>query len=73
MTEDEDDLYHFTQDELLGAMQDDLDFTPEQIEANRQFNDGRLFLSEAVRERLLDAFDLGETVDPVIGSSSSRR
>jgi hypothetical protein len=63
---DHDD-YHFTQDELLAAMRDHLSFTPKQIESNRKYHDGRLFLSEDVRERVLDAFDVGETVDPVTG------
>jgi hypothetical protein len=62
-----------TQDELLHFMQNDLDFTPEQIEMNRRHGAGQLFLSEDVTDGLIDcggfegAFEVGVTVCATTG------
>jgi hypothetical protein len=54
------DQFDLTQNELLHAMQNDLDFT-------LQYNNGRLFLSDNVVSGLLDGFEVGVTVCPITG------
>jgi hypothetical protein len=54
-----------TQEDLFSIMEQ-LDFTPQQIEANRQYH-GQLFLSEDALEAFACGLMAGETVCPITG------
>jgi hypothetical protein len=56
---------HYNQGDIASIMEQ-LDFTPQQIEANRQYH-GQLFLSEDTLEAFDCGFMIGETVCPTTG------
>jgi hypothetical protein len=56
---------YYTQEDIAGIMEQ-LDFTPQQIEANRHHH-GQLFLSEDTLEAFDCGFMVGETVCPTTG------
>jgi hypothetical protein len=56
---------HYTQGDIASIMEQ-LDFTPQQIEANRQYH-GQLSLSEDTLEAFACGFMVGETVCPTTG------
>jgi hypothetical protein len=59
------DDFVYTQEDLASIM-GQLDFTPTEIDANRQYH-GKLFLSEDVLDRFEGGFVVGETVCAVTG------
>jgi hypothetical protein len=56
---------HYTQADIASVMEQ-LDFTPEQIDANRHYH-GQLFLSEDTLDAFAGGFMVGETVYPTTG------
>lgn len=52
--------------EYIASIMEELDFTPQQVEANRRYH-GQLFLSEDALEAFICGFMFGEMVCPTTG------